>query len=165
MGIVMERLRSLGIELPSTRPPVVDGYLPSFAPYVRTGNMVYISGRLGKRGGSVWQGKLGRDLSSAEGAEAARAAAVELIAILHEAAGDLDSVSRMVRLLVFVNSTPDFTEPHLVANGASDLLMAVFGQRGLHARSAVAVAQLPFGSCVEIELLAEIDDKVAGKGF
>ena len=138
-------------------PPIVAGYVPSFEPYVRSGNQLYLSGRVAKKDGALWRGKLGAQLTSAEGKEAARGIAVELIATLRAALGDLDRVTRIVRLLVMVNATPEFEEPHVVANGASELLLEVFGERGKHARSAFCAAQLPFGVCVEIEMMAEVD--------
>lgn len=156
MTTIDERLSSLNITLPELPPPVVTGYVPSFAPYARTGNVVYLSGRLAKKDGNVWRGKLGRELSADEGKKAARGVAIELLATLRAAIGDLDRVQRIVRLLVLVNGTPEFEEPHVVANGASDLFVAVFGERGAHSRTACCVSQLPFGACVEIELVAEI---------
>ncbi len=155
--MIAARLAALNITLPDAPPPVVSGYVPSFEPYVRSGNQLYLSGRLGKRNGEVWRGKLGADLTATEGQEAARAVAIELLAVLRDALGDLDRVTRIVRLLVLVNATPDFEAPHVVANGASELLLEVFGERGAHARSACCVAQLPFGACVEIEMVAEAE--------
>jgi enamine deaminase RidA (YjgF/YER057c/UK114 family) len=151
-----DRLKALQITLPDAPPPVVAGYVPVFAPFVRTGNHIHLSGRLAKRDGEIWVGKLGDGVTATEGKQAARGIAIELIATLHAALGDLEHVRRLVRLLVFVNSTERFTEPHVVANGASELFVEVFGDRGVHARSAVGVAQTPFGACVEIELIAEV---------
>lgn len=156
MSMIEERLAALNITLPETPPAVVDGYTPSFVPYVKSGNLLYLSGRLAKKDGKLWQGKLGEHLTTAEGQEAARGVAVELIATLRTAVGDLDGVQRIVRLLVLVNGTPDFDEPHVVANGASELLLQVFGERGAHARTALCASQLPFGACVEVELVAEL---------
>lgn len=156
MPMIEERLATLSITLPETLPAVVDGYTPSFVPYVKTGNLLYLSGRLAKKDGKPWQGKLGEQLTTAEGQEAARGVAVELIATLRAAVGDLDCVKRIVRLLVLVNGTPDFDEPHAVANGASELLLQVFGERGTHARTAFCASQLPFGACVEVEMVAEL---------
>ena len=153
-----DRLKALQITLPDAPPPVVAGYVPVFAPFVRTGNHIYLSGRLAKRDGEIWVGKLGDGVTAAGGKQAARGIAIELIATLHAALGDLGRVQRLVRLLVFVNSTERFTEPHVVANGASELFVEVFGDRGVHARSAVGVAQTPFGACVEIELIAEVTE-------
>jgi enamine deaminase RidA (YjgF/YER057c/UK114 family) len=156
MTTAYDRLSALQITLPDAAPPVVAGYTPLFAPYARTGNLIFLSGRLGKRDGKLLVGKLGAELSTAEGKEAARGVAIELLATLHSALGDLGALSRLMRMLVLVNSTPDFTEPHEVANGASELFMQVLGDRGVHARSAFGVAQVPFGACVEIELVAEV---------
>jgi enamine deaminase RidA (YjgF/YER057c/UK114 family) len=150
-----ERLKALQIVLPDVPPPVVDGYVAAFVPFVRTGNLVFLSGRLAKKDGKVWIGKLGANMTTAEGKEAARGVAIELLATLQAALGDLENVIRIVKLLVLVNSAPTFTEPHVVANGASDLFMEVFGERGAHARSAFGVAQIPFGACVEIEMIVE----------
>jgi enamine deaminase RidA (YjgF/YER057c/UK114 family) len=136
-----------------TLPPLI---VPSarFEPYVRDGNLLYLSGHIARRDGAPWVGQLGRDMTVDEGKEAARSVAVDLLGTLHAATGDLDRILRIVKLLVFVNGTSDFTEPHAVANGASELLAEVLGEKGTHARSAVCAAQLPFGTCVEIELIA-----------
>ena len=157
---IQERLRSLDIALPNDVPPIVAGYVPVFAPFARTGNLLYLSGRIAKRDGQPWVGKLGEQVTSAEGKQAARGIAIEMLATIRDALGDLENVSRIVRLLVMVNCTPNYTEPHVVANGASELFMAVFGERGAHARSAIGVAQLPFGVCVELDLIVEVDDRV-----
>lgn len=162
MTTVYERLNALQITLPDAPPPVVDGYVPVFVPFVRTGNLVYLSGRLAKKDGKPWAGKLGEQITSAEGKQAARGIAIEMLATLHAAVGNLDNIKRIVRLLVLVNSAPHYTEPHVVANGASELLMEVFGARGAHARSAFGVAQIPFGACVEIDLIAEVIDGADG---
>jgi enamine deaminase RidA (YjgF/YER057c/UK114 family) len=148
---VYERLRALNVSLPEIKPPVA-----AFVPFVRTGNLVYLSGHIAKRDGHPWSGKLGKEITTAQGKEAARSIAIELLATLQAAIGDLNKVARFVKLLVLVNSALDFTEQHLVANGASELFLEVFGERGAHARSAFGVAQIPFGSCVEIELIAEV---------
>jgi enamine deaminase RidA (YjgF/YER057c/UK114 family) len=155
MPTVYERLKALQITLPETPPPVVDGYVASFVPFVRTGNLVYLSGRLAKQHGKIWSGKLGEQVTTSEGKQAARGIAIELLATLQAALGDLSNVKRIVKLLVLVNSAPHFTEPHVVANGASELFLDIFGERGAHARSAFGVAQIPFGSCVEIEMVVE----------
>lgn len=148
---VYEKLKSLGITLPElARPGAV------YVPFVRTGNLVYVSGHIARKEGKPWVGQLGAGLTTDEGKAAARAIAVELIGTLHAAVGDLDRIVRVVKLMVLVNSGPTFTEQHLVANGASELLVQVFGDRGPHARSAFGVAQIPLGACVEIELIAEV---------
>jgi enamine deaminase RidA (YjgF/YER057c/UK114 family) len=128
---------------------------------VRTGNLVYLSGRLAKKDGKLWSGKVGEHFTSLEGKQAARGIAIELLATLQAALGDLEKIKRIVKLMVLVNSTPHFTEPHVVANGASELFLEIFGDRGTHARSAFGVAQTPFGGCVEIDLIAEIIDPAA----
>jgi enamine deaminase RidA (YjgF/YER057c/UK114 family) len=137
---------------------VVDGYVAAFVPFVRTGNLVYLSGRLAKKDGKPWSGKLGEHITTEEGKQAARGVAIELLATLQTAVGDLNKITRIVKLLVLVNSAPHFTEPHVVANGASELLAEAFDEKGMHARTAFGVAQVPFGSCVEIELIAEVDE-------
>jgi enamine deaminase RidA (YjgF/YER057c/UK114 family) len=148
---VYDRLKALNISLPAVEPPVA-----AFVPVVRTGNLVFVSGHIAKKDGKPWQGKLGENLSTLQGREAARGIAIELMARLHAALGDLNKISRIVKLLVLVNSTPAFTEQHLVANGASELFVEVFGEKGPHARSAFGIAQIPLGACVEIELVAEV---------
>lgn len=148
---VYEKLRELNITMPQVTPPAA-----AFVPWVRTGNLIYLSGHIARKDGKPWTGKLGAKLNTTQGKEAARGIAIELLATLHAATGDLNKVARIVKLLVLVNSTPQFTEQHLVANGASELLIEVFGERGRHARSAFGIAQIPLGSCVEIELIAEV---------
>jgi enamine deaminase RidA (YjgF/YER057c/UK114 family) len=124
---------------------------------VQTGNLVFLSGHIARKDGKVWAGQLGRDLQTADGQQAARAIAIDLMGPLqHAAGGDLGRVRRIVKLMCLVNSTGDYTEQHLVANGCSELLGQVFGDCGTHARSAFGVAQIPLGSCVEIELIAEL---------
>jgi enamine deaminase RidA (YjgF/YER057c/UK114 family) len=150
---VYEKLRALSIALPQVAPPAA-----AYVPFVRSGNQVFLSGHIAKKDGQPWRGQLGTSVTTEQGKVAARGIAVDLLGTLHAAAGDLDKVARIVKLMVLVNSSPTFTEQHLVANGASDLLKEVFGERGAHARSAFGVAQIPFGSCIEIELLAELAD-------
>ena len=111
MTSIYERLQALQINLPEISPPVVDGYVPSFVPFVRTGNLIYLSGRLAKRDGKPFSGKVGQEITSAEGRQRARDVAIELLATLHGALHDLNRVKRIVRLLVLVNSAPGFTEP------------------------------------------------------
>jgi len=156
MSPIDERLKTLGIVLPDVMPPVVDGYVPAFAPFIRSGAQIYLSGRLGKEDGKPLCGKVGGEISVEQGKVAARGVALELLAVLKGAVGDLDRVRRIVKLLVMVNGAPNFTEPHRVADGASELLVQVFGERGVHARSSVSVAQVPFGACVEIDMIAEL---------
>jgi enamine deaminase RidA (YjgF/YER057c/UK114 family) len=148
---VYQRLEALKISLPKVEPPVA-----AFVPAVRAGILLFVSGHIAKKDGKPWTGKLGENLVTAQGKEAARGIAIELLATLHTALGDLNKLARIVKLLVLVNSAPTFTEQHLVANGASELLVEVFGEKGAHARSAFGVAQIPLGACVEIELVAEV---------
>ncbi len=146
---IHEKLASLQIVLPRPGAPAA-----AFSLWVRSGDLVFLSGHIALRDGAPWVGKLGADLTTADGAAAARAVAIDLLGTLSAAAGDLDRVQRIVKLLVLVNSTPTFTEQHLVANGASELLIQLYGEAP--ARSAFGVAQIPFGSCVEIELIAQL---------
>jgi enamine deaminase RidA (YjgF/YER057c/UK114 family) len=148
---VYEKLRELKITLPEPTAPVA-----AFVPTVLAGNLLYVSGHIAKRAGKSWAGQWGSDLLTEEGRQAARNAGIDLLGTLHQALGDLSRVKRIVKLLCFVNSASCFTEQHLVANGASELLQEVFGLAGAHPRSAIGVAQLPMGSCVEVELVAEI---------
>ena len=148
---VYDKLKELGIVLPPIATPAA-----AYVPFVQAGNLVFISGHIARKDGKPWVGQLGRALTTEEGQAAARAIAIDLMGTLHACVGDLNRIKRIVKLMCLVNSTPDFTEQHLVANGASALLGEVFGERGAHARSAFGVAQIPMGACVEIELLAEI---------
>jgi len=148
---VYEKLRALEITLPEVAPPAA-----AFVLSVRTGNLLFVSGHIAKKDGNPWTGKLGASLTTAQGEEAARSIAIDLMATMHAATGDLNKIARIVKLLVLVNSTLEFTEQQLVANGASELLGQIFGDSGLHARSAFGVAQIPLGCCVEIELIAEL---------
>lgn len=153
MSRLAERLAALGITLPPVAMPAA-----AYVPFVQTGSLVFLSGHLAKKGGAVWVGQLGLTMTTQEGNAAARAVAVDLLGTLAAACGgDLERVTRVVKVLSLVNSTPTFTEQHLVTNGCSDLLGEVFGPAvGAHARAAFGVAQLPLGACVEIELIAEI---------
>jgi enamine deaminase RidA (YjgF/YER057c/UK114 family) len=148
---VYDKLKELGIELPTAGAPAA-AYVMS----AQSGNTVYLSGHIAKKDGKVWAGKLGDTLATEEGRAAARSIAIDLIATLHAHVGDLNKVTRIVKVMSLVNSTFDFTEQHLVTNGASELIADVFGERGKHARSAFGVAQIPLGACVEIELIAEV---------
>jgi enamine deaminase RidA (YjgF/YER057c/UK114 family) len=153
MTTVTERLQSLGISLPPLAVPAA-----AYVPFVRTGNLVFLSGHIAKKDGKPWVGQLGLTMATAEGQAAARAIAVDLLGTLAAAcSGDLGRVMRIVKVMSLVNSTPSFTEQHLVTNGCSQLLGEVFGAEiGAHARSAFGVAQIPMGACVEIELIAEV---------
>jgi enamine deaminase RidA (YjgF/YER057c/UK114 family) len=148
---VYDKLKQLGIELPPVAVPAA-----AYVPYLQTGNLVFLSGHIAKKDGKPWVGQLGKELATEEGKAAARAVAVDLLGTLHAAVGDLNKVKRIVKLMSLVNSTPAFTEQHLVTNGASELIGEVFGAKGAHARSAFGVAQIPLGACVEIELIAEV---------
>ena len=147
-----DRLQELGITLPPLAIPAA-----AYVPFVRSGNLIFISGHIAKKDGKAWVGQLGLTMATEEGKAAARAIAIDLMGTLQAAVGDLGQVRRIVKVLSLVNSTATFTEHHLVTNGCSELLGQVFGAEvGAHARSAFGVAQLPMGACVEIELIAEV---------
>ncbi len=149
---VYDNLKNLGIELPAVSAPAA-AYVPS----VQTGNLIFVSGNIARKDGAVWVGQLGKNISTEEGKLAAKSCAIQLIAALHAATGDLNKIQRIVKVMSLVNSTADFTEQHLVTNGCSELMAQVFGpQVGAHARSAFGVAQIPLGACVEIELIAQV---------
>jgi enamine deaminase RidA (YjgF/YER057c/UK114 family) len=147
---IEERLSRLGVALPSAAPPAAN-----YAPFMRVGNLIQISGQLcaGPQG-IVWRGRLGETVSLEEGRQAARLCAVNILAQARAALdGQLERIDKFVRITVFVASAPDFTEQHLVANGASDFLIEALGERGRHARAAVGVAALPLGAAVEVDAL------------
>ena len=149
---IQDRLDALGITLPPLAVPAA-----AYVPFVRTGKLVFVSGHIARKDGKPWVGQLGLTMATDEGKAAARAIAIDLLGTLQAAVGGLDKVARIVKVLSLVNSTPTFTEHHLVTNGCSELLGEVFGAEvGAHARSAFGVAQLPLGACVEIELIAEL---------
>jgi enamine deaminase RidA (YjgF/YER057c/UK114 family) len=148
---VYDKLKELGIELPTAGAPAA-AYVMS----AQSGNLVFLSGHIAKKDGKVWAGKLGATLTTEEGRAAARSIAIDLIATLHAHVGDLNRVTRIVKVMSLVNSTFEFIEQHLVTNGASELIAEIFGEAGKHARSAFGVAQIPLGACVEIELIAEV---------
>lgn len=152
---IAQKLQSLGITLPPVATPAA-----AYVPFVQTGKMVFLSGHIAKKDGAAWVGQLGKTMNTAQGKEAARAVAIDLMGTLQaacQAAGtDLNGVARIVKVMSLVNSAPDFTEHHLVTNGCSELLAEVFGAAGAHARSAFGVAQLPMGACVEIEMIVEL---------
>jgi enamine deaminase RidA (YjgF/YER057c/UK114 family) len=149
-----QRLEELGHPLPPT-PQSIANYVGA----VRTGNLLYLSGKGPDLiGGRRWLGKLGAELTTAEGYEAARDCMLNLLAVLRDELGQLERVKRVVKLLGMVNSTPNFDEQPNVINGASDLLVSIFGDRGRHARSAVGMQSLPGGIPVEIEMIVEIAD-------
>jgi enamine deaminase RidA (YjgF/YER057c/UK114 family) len=149
---IYDKLKELNITLPPVAKPAA-----SYVPFVQTGNLVFLSGHTAKKEGKPWVGKLGTTMTTEEGKVAARSVAIDLMGTLHGAVGDLNRVKRIVKVMSLVNSSPEFIEHHLVTNGASELLGQVFGDKGAHARSAFGVAQIPQGSCVEIELIAELD--------
>ena len=148
---IYDKLAELHITLPPVAAPAA-----AYVPFVRTGNLVFLSGHIAKKDGKPWVGQFGKTMSTEQGQAAARAVAIDLLGTLHAAVGDLNQVKRIVKLMSLVNSTGDYTEQHLVTNGASELFGQLFGDRGAHARSAFGVAQVPMGACVEIELIAEI---------
>lgn len=150
---IYDKLAELNITLPPVATPAA-----AYVPFVQTGRMVFLSGHIAKKDGKVWVGQLGRTMDTGEGQAAARAVAVDLLGTLHAAVGDLNRVTRIVKLMSLVNSTGEFTEQHLVTNGASELIGQVFGSKGAHARSAFGVAQIPFGACVEIEMVVELSE-------
>jgi len=145
-----DRLKALGITLPAPVTP-----LAAFVMAARSGDLVFVSGHIARKDGKPIAGQLGDAFTAEEGKAAARLVGIDLLATLHAFLGDLGKVRRIVKVLCLVNSAPGFTNQPLVANGCSELLVEVFGECGRHARSAVGVAQLPLGACVEIELVAE----------
>jgi enamine deaminase RidA (YjgF/YER057c/UK114 family) len=147
-----ERLKELGIELPSAPGP-----LGSYVPASRSGNLLFISGMLPLKDGKLTRtGKVGKDLSIDEGREQARISALNALSVLREHAGSLDHVVRCIKLTGFISSTPGFNEQPSVLNGASDLMAEVFGETGKHARAAVGVSELPMDSPVEVEFIFEL---------
>lgn len=147
-----DRLAELGLTLPDAPAPAAN-----YMPFVRTGNLVHVSGQISQGPGGMIKGRLGADLSVEDGAAAARACALSLLAQVRAACGgDLSRLVRVVKLTGFVNSTPDFGDHPKVINGASDMMVALLGDAGRHARSAVGVANLPFGVAVEIEGIFEV---------
>lgn len=149
---INDKLKQLGITLPPVATPAA-----AYLPFVQTGSLVFLSGHIAKKDGKPWVGQFGKTMTTEEGRAAARAVAIDLMGTLQAAVGDLNRVKRIVKVMSLVNSTPDYTEQHLVTNGASELLGEIFGAKGSHARSAFGVAQIPLGACVEIELIAEVD--------
>ncbi|MDH3263885.1 MAG: RidA family protein [Paracoccaceae bacterium] len=147
------KLKELGLTLPDAPAPAAN-----YVPWVRTGNLVHVSGQISQGPGGQIRGKLGAGMSVEDGAAAARACALSLLAQVRAACGgDLSRLVRVVKLTGFVNSTPDFGDQPKVINGASDTLVAILGDKGRHARSAVSAASLPFGVAVEIEGIFEVE--------
>ena len=134
---VYDKLAELQIQLPPVAVPAA-----AYVPYVQTGNLLFLSGHIAKKDGKPWIGQLGRTMQTAEGKEAARAVAIDLLGTLHAAVGDLNKIQRIVKVMSLVNSTPEFVEHHLVTNGCSELIGQIFGNKGAHARSAFGVAQI-----------------------
>ena len=152
MTTAIEKLRQLGYELPVARAPVA-----SYLPVLRVGNLLYISGQVSSDDNGVVTGRVGDTMNVVQGANAAELAAVNVLSqIVHNGGIALEAVKRVVKLTVFVASTPEFAEQHLVANGGSNLLVGVLGDKGKHARSAIGVAALPLGAAVEIEAVIEL---------
>ena len=147
---------SIATKLPAFKPASGGNYVPA----VRTGNLVYLAGHGPgvPEGGFLHVGKLGSDLSIEQGYDCARQTMINLLTSLKNEIGDLDKVKRVVKLLCMINCTPDFGDPPQVANGASDLLISIFGEKGRHARSAVGMASLPSGMPVEVEMIVEVED-------
>lgn len=146
------RLAEMGLTLPDAPAPAAN-----YVPWVISGNQVFVSGQISQNQGGLIRGKLGADMSTEQGAEAARHCALSLLAQLRAAVdGDLSRLKRVVKLGGFVNCTPDFTDQPKVINGASDLMVALLGDVGRHARSAVGAPSLPLGVAVEIEAIFEI---------
>jgi enamine deaminase RidA (YjgF/YER057c/UK114 family) len=154
MGQIDKRLAELGITLPEAAKPVAN-----YVPWVRTGNLVFISGQGPIEGGKVlYPGALGKDVSLEDGVKSAKLCAINVLAQLKDAVGgDLDRVKRVVKLVGFVNATADFKDHPRVINGASDLMVEVFGDKGRHARSAVASPSLPMGISTEVEAIVEVE--------
>ena len=154
MGLIDKRLAELGIVLPTPAKPIAN-----YVPWVRTGNLVYISGQGAMKDGKLeYTGRVGDTLSFDDAVASARLTAINIIAHLRDACGgDLDRVKRVLKLLGLVNCTPAFGDHPKVINGASDLMVEVFGDKGRHARSAVGAPSLPFGLSVEVEAIVEIE--------
>ena len=150
---IEKRLSDLGVTLPVAAAPAAN-----YVPYIRTGHLLFTAGQLPLKDGKLQaSGLLGRDVDTATGKEAAKYCAINILAQAKAALGDLETIRRLVKITVFVASTPDFVEQHLVANGASDFLVAALGERGKHARSAVGTASLPLNAAVEIEAIFEVE--------
>ncbi len=150
---IQKRLDELGVTIPEAAAPAAN-----YVPYAQSGNLLLTAGQLPLSGGKLMAtGLLGRDLDTEAGKDAAKWCAINILAQIKSAAGDLERIKRLVKITVYVASSADFTEQHLVANGASDFLAQVLGERGKHARSAVGVAVLPMNAAVEIEAIVELD--------
>ncbi len=152
---IEQKIADMGLELIA---PTAS--LANYIPTVRTGNLLFVAGHIPRMpdGSVLHTGKVGRKVSVAQGYEAAKQAMINCLASIKEALGDLDKVRRVVKLLVMVNAFPEFDRQFIVANGASDLLVELYGDQGRHARSAVGMGSLPRGSCVEIEMIVEVGE-------
>ena len=150
---IEQKLAGMGLELAAPTAPIAN-----FVPTVRTGNLLFVSGHISRLpdGSVLHPGKVGREVSLAQGYEAAKLAMVNCLASIKAALGDLDKVQRVVKLLVMVNASSEFDRQFIVGNGASDLLVELYGEQGRHARSAVGMGSLPRGACVEIEMIVEV---------
>lgn len=154
MSQIDERLKELGIELPEAPKPAA-----VYIPTQQTGNLVYTSGQDCKADGELlYKGKLGKELTIEQGQKAARQTAINCLSVLKARIGDLDKISKIVKVLSFVNSAPGFVEQPYVVNGASELLEEVFGEKGKHARSAISSNELPFNTTVETEMIVEVEN-------
>ncbi|MBZ9993714.1 RidA family protein [Mesorhizobium sp. BH1-1-4] len=150
---IEKRLSDLGVTLPVAAAPAAN-----YVPYCRSGNLLFTAGQLPLKDGKLQaSGLIGRDVDTATGKDAAKYCAINILAQAKAALGDLEKIRRLVKITVFVASAPDFVEQHLVANGASDFLVAVLGEGGKHARSAVGTASLPLNAAVEIEAIFEVE--------
>ena len=157
---VEKNLQHAGIRIPQMSLPVAN-----YTPGLRSGNYVYVSGQLPTEEGKLaYAGKVGADVSPEDGYAAARLCAINGLAVLKSLLGDLDRVERIVKIVGFVNSAPDFCGQPQVVNGASDLLAAAFGEKGVHARSAIGAASLPLGAAVEVELIVEVSSDAYVQG-
>ena len=156
MGVIEDKIASLGYSLPDAAVPVAN-YVPTVQ--VQSAGLIFTSGHVPRTAdGGFWTGKLGIDTSVEEGYEAAQTTVLSILGSLKTELGDLDRITRIVKLLCMVNSAPDFNDHPAVANGASDLLVEVFGETGKHARSAVGLASLPANVCIEVKMVVEISD-------
>ncbi len=157
MSNIYSTLERLHITLPPMAKPAA-----AYQPFCVSGSMVYLSGHIAKKEGLPWVGQLGLTMNTEEGQAAARSVAIDLMGTLQAACQslghDLEAVKQIVKVTSLVNSTPEYTQQHLVTNGCSELLAEVFQSKGLHARSAFGVVQLPMGACVEIEMIVELND-------
>lgn len=151
---IEEKMKKMGIEIPEVPKPIA-----SYVPFRRAGNLIYLSGQDCRVNGKLkYEGKVGRDVTEEEAYEAARITAINLLAILKNAIGDLDSVVKIVNLHGFVNSADGFVRQPMVINGASDLLVKIFGEKGKHSRCALSANELPFNTPVEIEMIVEVEN-------